>query len=59
MDLLIFKNPLEPAVASVVTPLLALQIHQATKFLPPAHLILPATSESFNSPTNALRRLQD
>ena len=59
MDLLTFENPLEPAVATAVTPLLALQIHQAIKSLPLANLILPATSKSFDSPVNALRRLQD
>jgi hypothetical protein len=59
MDLLTFENPLEPAVASAVTPLLASQIQQAIKSLPPANLILPASSESFDSPANALRRLQD
>jgi hypothetical protein len=59
MDLLTFENPLEPTVVSTVTPLLALQIQQATKSLPLAHLIPPATSESFDSPANALRRLQD
>jgi Transcription factor AFT len=59
MDLLTFENPLEPAVASAVTPLLASQIQQAIKSLPPANLILPASGESFDSPANALRRLQD
>jgi hypothetical protein len=59
MDQLTFENPLEPAVASAVTPLLASQIQQATKSLPLVHLILPAIGESFDNPTNALRRLQD
>ena len=59
MDLLTFENPLEPAVALAVTPLLASQIQQAIKSLPLANLILPAFGESFNSPANALRRLQD
>ena len=58
MDLLTFKNP-KPAVTSAVTPLLALQIQQATKSIPPAHLITPATRESFATPNNALGRLQD
>jgi hypothetical protein len=56
MDLLTFENP-KPAVASAVTPLLALQIQQATKSIPPAHLITPATGESFETPDDALRRL--
>jgi hypothetical protein len=59
MDLLTFENPLEPTVASTVTPLLAQQIQQATKSLPLAHLITPATGESFDSPANALQCLQD
>jgi hypothetical protein len=56
MDLLTFENP-EPAVASAVTPLLASQIQQATKSLPLAHLITPATGESFATPEDALQRL--
>jgi hypothetical protein len=59
MDLLTFENLLEPAVASTVTPLLAQQIQQATRSLPLAYVVPPTTGESFDSPANALRRLQD
>jgi hypothetical protein len=58
MDLLPFGN-LKPAIASAVTPLLASQIQQAIKSLPPAHLIMPVTEESFATPDDALQRLQD
>ena len=49
----------ELAVASTITPLLAAQIAQATRALPLAHLITPANKESFATPEDALRRLQD
>ena len=45
--------------ASAVTPLLAAQITLATKALPPAHLLTPAHGESFKTPEEAFRRLQD
>ena len=59
MDILTFENSSEPAVASTMTPLLASQIQDAIQSLPPAHLIPPASGELFDSPENALRRLQD
>jgi hypothetical protein len=49
----------ELAVASTMTPLLAAQIAQATRALPPAHLITPANLESFATLEEALQRLQD
>jgi hypothetical protein len=58
MDLLTFKNP-KLTVASAVTPLLASQIQQATKSLPLAHLITPATRESFATLNGALQHLQN
>ena len=46
-------------VASTITPLLAAQIKEATKIIPPAHLISPASGEAYEDREVALRRLQD
>jgi hypothetical protein len=59
MDLPTFETASKQAVASTVTPLLASQITKATKAFPPAHLIAPANGESFETPRDALLRLQD
>lgn len=42
-----------------LTPLFALQICQATRVLPPAHLHTPVVGESFEYPDDTSRRLQD
>jgi hypothetical protein len=52
-------NPVQSSAASTVTSLLASQITIATKVLPPAHLLTPVHGESFKTPDEALRRLQD
>jgi Transcription factor AFT len=59
MDILTFANPSESAITSTVTPLLASQIQPATQALSPAHFLPPTVDESFDSPENALQRLQD
>jgi hypothetical protein len=44
-------------VASTITPLLAAQIQEATKIIPLAHLISPASGEAFKDYEVALWRL--
>jgi hypothetical protein len=47
----------EASVASTMTTVLAAQIQEATKIIPLAHLISPASSEAFEDHEVALRRL--
>lgn len=50
---------MDSLTSNVASTLLALQIYQATRVLPPAHLRAPVVGKSFEGPDDASRRLQN